>query len=547
MIAAVVMSVVILFYTVHVSDAATKYVCQSDGSDGDDGSTAALAKATINAGIGVMSGGDTLEICAGTYNEFIIGSANGTLTVPGNILATQPGTKVLPSGVDVGHKTRIVPRTGATVILSPTVVNQETSTIVLFYQTFTSNVEFDGINFIVNGPDDEQRTAGVFLGDSTSVTVKNGEVKGGGVKASSASNGLVIENMHVHDVGYPWCNYTNGNPHANGQPCPHGMYMCGDNHVVRGNWIHHTGDSGVHLTCEQSNGDNNVVRENVITDLPGYGVIIDGNNGLITANRIERVGIGIFPVASTTKTLNNTISSYYTETPGYVPDPFAIMYFSAGVIRNNLILSPKSAFNAIAQQQFAAINTGQVHHNLCTVGGNAGCTLTGTTANLVTNYGGGVFTLLATSPARGAGVTDIALTTDIVGLVYPSPPDIGAYAYSAGGDVTVPTVSVTAPTGGATVSGTVNVTASASDNVAVAGVQFKVDGGNVDSEDVVSSYGISWNTLAVSNGVHVLTAVARDAAGNSTTSAGVSVTVNNVGLPDPAVSRPRPTSMFLSR
>src|SRR3954451_5501150 len=52
-------------------------------------------------------------------------------------------------------------------------------------------------------------------------------------------------------------------------------------------------------------------------------------------------------------------------------------------------------------------------------------------------------------------------------------------------DTTAPTVSVTAPAGGAIVSGTLQVTASASDNVGVAGVQFKLDGVNVGAEDTV--------------------------------------------------------------
>src|SRR5262249_56144284 len=39
--------------------------------------------------------------------------------------------------------------------------------------------------------------------------------------------------------------------------------------------------------------------------------------------------------------------------------------------------------------------------------------------------------------------------------------------------------------------------------------------------------GIRWNTTSVANGTHTLTAVARDAAGNATTSASVTVTVSN--------------------
>ncbi|MGH7958947.1 MAG: Ig-like domain-containing protein, partial [Opitutaceae bacterium] len=95
-----------------------------------------------------------------------------------------------------------------------------------------------------------------------------------------------------------------------------------------------------------------------------------------------------------------------------------------------------------------------------------------------------------------------------------------------GGDITPPTVSITAPTGG-TVSGSIAVSATASDNVGVVGVQFKLDGANLGAEDTTSPYSITWNTTTATNGPHTLTAVARDAAGNSTTSAGASVTVSN--------------------
>lgn len=99
-------------------------------------------------------------------------------------------------------------------------------------------------------------------------------------------------------------------------------------------------------------------------------------------------------------------------------------------------------------------------------------------------------------------------------------------------DTTSPTVSITAPAGGSTVSGTaVAVSANASDNIAVVGVQFKDGATNIGAEDTTSPYSVSWNTTTVANGSHTLTAVARDAAGNSATSAGVSVTVNNI-IPD---------------
>ena len=75
------------------------------------------------------------------------------------------------------------------------------------------------------------------------------------------------------------------------------------------------------------------------------------------------------------------------------------------------------------------------------------------------------------------------------------------------------------------------VTATAADNVAVAGVQFKLDGGNLGAEDTASPYGITWDTTTATNGSHTLTAVARDGAGNTTTSTGVTVTVSNTAPP----------------
>src|SRR5437867_39317 len=94
-------------------------------------------------------------------------------------------------------------------------------------------------------------------------------------------------------------------------------------------------------------------------------------------------------------------------------------------------------------------------------------------------------------------------------------------------DTTSPTIAVTAPAAGTTVTSTVVVSGSATDNVGVAGVQFKVDGANLGAEVTTAPYGVTWNTTTTADGAHVLTAVARDAAGNVATSAGVTVTVAN--------------------
>jgi hypothetical protein len=100
-------------------------------------------------------------------------------------------------------------------------------------------------------------------------------------------------------------------------------------------------------------------------------------------------------------------------------------------------------------------------------------------------------------------------------------------------DPIAPTVSITAPASGATVSDTINVTATASDNVGVAGVQFFLDGDPLGAEIVTAPYSVSWNTSTATSGAHILTARARDAANNSATSGAVNVTV-----PAPDASAP---------
>ena len=92
-------------------------------------------------------------------------------------------------------------------------------------------------------------------------------------------------------------------------------------------------------------------------------------------------------------------------------------------------------------------------------------------------------------------------------------------------DVTPPDVSLSAPAAGE-VSGTVVLSANATDNVAVAGVQFRVNGVNHDSEDTVAPYRVSWNTASLPPGdTYILSAVARDTSGLTATSTGVTVTV----------------------
>ncbi|PYS95480.1 MAG: hypothetical protein DMF50_08675, partial [Acidobacteria bacterium] len=119
---------------------------------------------------------------------------------------------------------------------------------------------------------------------------------------------------------------------------------------------------------------------------------------------------------------------------------------------------------------------------------------------------------------------------------------VPAQLLTGSSDTTAPATAITAPAGGSSLAGITAIAATATDNVGVAGVQFRLDGANLGSEVPSAPYTFPWNTLAYANGSHTLTAVARDAAGNSTTSAPVSVTVSN-DLTPPVLSAVGVTSV----
>jgi PKD repeat protein len=79
---------------------------------------------------------------------------------------------------------------------------------------------------------------------------------------------------------------------------------------------------------------------------------------------------------------------------------------------------------------------------------------------------------------------------------------------------------------GTGVSGTKTIVATVTDSVGVTSVQMKLDGANMGSNITSAPYSILWNTTTTSNGCHVLSVVAQDAAGNQGT-ASVSTVVNN--------------------
>lgn len=139
-------------------------------------------------------------------------------------------------------------------------------------------------------------------------------------------------------------------------------------------------------------------------------------------------------------------------------------------------------------------------------------------SSLVT--GDGVFSLRVASPSSNKAAfrskeSSAALRPQLVVDVNP------------GVDSAPPTASITSPSAGATVSGTVDVSVTAADDIGVTSVDLQVDG-QTRATDSTAPFVLSWDSRTVANGTHELVAVAHDGAGKSGASAAVSVDVANV-------------------
>ncbi|WP_224365339.1 Ig-like domain-containing protein [Hyalangium versicolor] len=163
---------------------------------------------------------------------------------------------------------------------------------------------------------------------------------------------------------------------------------------------------------------------------------------------------------------------------------------------------------------------------------------------------------LSTRASDNKGVKGISITVDGQSVYYGTsgitqwntrsvsngPHVIQAWAYDAAGnasasnvahvivdnDLFPPQVTLTAPTSGDFVSGTVSLEASASDDRGMPSVDFYVDGAFVGT-DTTAPYAFSWDSASVFNGSHTLAALAFDSGGNQTWSAPLTVVTNTPG------------------
>jgi hypothetical protein len=125
------------------------------------------------------------------------------------------------------------------------------------------------------------------------------------------------------------------------------------------------------------------------------------------------------------------------------------------------------------------------------------------------------------TPANGAHFYYAKVTQNDGNILWSAPVWV-TQSTATSGDTTAPTVS--ASESGA--SGTITLSASASDNVGVTKVEFYVDGA-LKGTDTTSAYSMTLDSTTLANGSHSLSAKAYDAAGNVGTSSAVAFSVSN--------------------
>ena len=375
---------------------------------------------------------------------------------------------------------------------------------------------------VIDGQNASDRHTAIYVDGSYNI-VDGFEIRGGpkeGITIWGSYNQILNNEIH-----------HNGNPASTSTLGQDGVYSSEDTsgNVYANNSIHDNGRTGSNLDhalylC----GDNEVVINNVLVRNAAYGLHIAG-----------------YTTVSNMKVYNNVIA--YNGKSGII----LWMAVSGVDIKNNIIYqngvygfdSWDAHGSGVVMDRNLVYGNGSGNYNFINGGSDYSYTL-GTTissAPLFVNSTSAGFDahLSAGSPAINAGLNlSSVFTIDLEGATRPAsgPWDLGACKY---GDTIPLSVSLylSAPANNTTVSGaSVTVSATASDNAKIAGVQFKLDGADLGAEDTSAPYSVTWNTTTAANGTHTLSAVARDATGNQTMASSHSIIVSNVAPPLPTLT-----------
>lgn len=482
---------VFILFAATTAPAADYYVA-TGGNDSNAGSSASPWR-TLQKAANSVGPGDVVHVANGTYVGFQI-TAGGTTSNPITFAAS--GSSVL--------------------------VNQQNSST-------PDNINIEGANYVVIDGfvvEDAPRV-GIRAVQATGVVIRNNTVRRSGLTGilTGWTPAVVIEGNIAsasgsqHGIYVSNSNTPNDNPIIRNNECfgnaQNGVQLNGDcweggdgvleGARIEGNYIHDNNWKGFSLISVQvSTIQNNVIVDNGISA---------GAGGI---HLTDQVGPSCGKPSSNNVVVNNTI----------VEPRIACIRMTDG-----------STANVVFNNICVASNTGKLVVD--EVGGNlvdsASNLLLTSSSGLFVNVAGKDYHLASAAAAVDAGVPNYqgrpapSVDRDNVARPGGARHDVGAYEIGGPptGDVTPPTVAITAPAANSTIAQATTISANASDNVMVASVEFLIDGTSLGLPDVQSPYATSLDPAAYPSGFYTLTARARDDAGNVTTSAGVAVFLQN--------------------
>ncbi|MFI5360989.1 MAG: beta strand repeat-containing protein [Elusimicrobiota bacterium] len=167
-------------------------------------------------------------------------------------------------------------------------------------------------------------------------------------------------------------------------------------------------------------------------------------------------------------------------------------------------------------------------YQIVATGSPASYSAAGLPAGLAVNAASG---LISGTPAS-AGTTNVTLgATNAAG----TGTAVLVLTVAAAKTTAPPTLAIAAPLAGATVSGTITVSGTAADSVALSSVAVSIDGGAYVLAKGLTAWTFSLNTAALNNSDHGITAKAWDSSGNSASVASW-VAVSNAAAVSPAIT-----------
>lgn len=508
----------------------TFYVSSQDGLDSrscDQARNAGTPKASINGGNACLHGGDTLMIAPGNYDELVLGQTSSSTTCHSGDAAVQTPCHAVPNGLSASQPTRLI-GSGTETILSPAGRQLPGGGSAMTLHDQVRYVHIEGFNIVRNAAPGSK--GGIYTANVQHVTLKGNTLDDGQIKSGVYSQHVHVIGNHIFNTGKKDCP-----PDVKPTPssCPHGLYMCGTDHIITDNYVHDTSYYSIQVSCEQGGIARIRIERNRVENSPVVGIRCAGTDCIVGANLLLNNGLGI-TVGGSGSVSNNVVHGYFRAP--WDQDPWGI-YGSLGgyAVTNNIVTAQKNSQSMI-NNDLQMPDPAKVHHNMGDLTGNPGVTLIAPASGIYTSVEAKNFTLKDGSPALGAGVPT-PVTAGIHGVPYPTPPDLGAYSSASApappADTQPPQVTLTNPPPNESVFDQLPLRANASDNVAVVGVQFLVDNVVYGQEVTSAPYEVTFVTTAYPNGNHTFTARARDAAGLSTTAPARTLVISNPVPPEP--------------